>query len=291
MPELPEVETIRLQLQRFLIGHKIEDVEIRYAKKFSGDKKYLIGGKIKEIRRFGKAQAIDLDCGYSILIHIKMTGQLIYTGPNLSRYHALRAPAGFKLSKKVTGGVPGKHTHIIFHLSKGGKLYFNDVRKFGWLKVVKSNEVEKDDFIARLGPEPFKNLNFDNFKKTLSKSSRPIKIILMDQSKISGIGNIYANDALWKACINPKRPSNKLNPSEQKNLYDAIHGVLKEGIKYGGSSENTYVTPDGKEGDYQNHSLVYGKEGNKCKRCHKAKILKFFLSGRGTYFCPVCQRE
>src|SRR3989344_4242765 len=157
MPELPEVETIRLQLQLFLIGHKIEDVEIRYAKKFSGNKKYLSGGKIKEIRRFGKAQSIDLDNGYSILIHIKMTGQLIYAGPNLNK---------FILSKKIIGGVPGKHTHIIFHLSKGGKLYFNDARKFGWLKVVKSNEVEKDDFIARLGPEPFKNLNFDNFKKT-----------------------------------------------------------------------------------------------------------------------------
>ena len=291
MPELPEVETIRLQLQRFLIGHKIEDVEIRYAKKFSGDKKYLIGGKIKEIRRFGKAQAIDLDCGYSILIHIKMTGQLIYTGPNLSRYHALRAPAGFKLSKKVTGGVPGKHTHIIFHLSKGGKLYFNDVRKFGWIKVIKTSEVEKDDFIARLGPEPFKNLTIDYFRKLLSKSSSPIKILLMDQSKISGVGNIYANDALWFSRINPKKASNNLSRSQQKNLYDAIHSVLNEGIKFGGSSENSYVTPDGKEGDYQNHSLVYGHESEMCRHCRKAKISKIFLSGRGTYFCPVCQEE
>jgi len=282
MPELPEVETIRLKLQKYLAGHKITDVEIRYGKKFTGNKNNVKGGRITAVRRFGKALAIDLNNGYSILIHIKMTGQLIYDGPNLKT---------LVLSAKVTGGVPGKHTHVIFHLDRGGKLYFNDVRKFGWIRIVRSDKVGEVGFVKELGPEPFKDFNFNYFKEILAKSNRAVKLTLMDQTKIGGVGNIYANDALWLARINPKRKGGSLKPEEEKELYDAIHKVLKEGIDYGGASENAYVTPDGREGDYQNHTLVYGREGELCGRCRRAKIAKFFLSGRGTYFCPNCQEN
>src|SRR4030042_5804426 len=290
MPELPEVESIKLQLRKFLIGHKIENVEVRYRKKFEGDENNLIGGKITNIRRFGKVQSIDLDNGYSILIHIKLTGQLIYRGPNLSSRE--------QLSKKITGGLGGKHTHVIFYLDESGVLYYNDVRKFGWIHIVKTSEIEKHKYIEKLGPEPLVNfynppevvLTIDKFEKILSNTHRAIKIVLMDQAKIGGVGNIYANDALWLAKINPKTPANKLNRVEVKGLYNAIHKVLKNGLKYGGASELAYVTPDGKEGEYQNHTLVYGHEGQPCERCHKSKIKKFFLSGRGTYCCPVCQK-
>ena len=112
----------------------------------------------------------------------------------------------------------------------------------------------------------------------------------MDQEKIGGVGNIYANDALWLSKINPKRPANSLSLDKQKDLYDAVHKVLKEGIKYGGSSELAYVTPDGKEGSYQDYTLAYGRQEEPCERCHKAKFVKYFLGGRGTYVCPVCQR-
>jgi len=112
----------------------------------------------------------------------------------------------------------------------------------------------------------------------------------MDQEKMGGIGNIYANDALWLAKINPKKESKKLGNEEIKKLHDAIHKVLKEGLKFGGASELAFVTPDGSEGKYQNHTLAYGKEGELCKRCKKAKFIKFFLGGRGTYYCPVCQK-
>lgn len=281
MPELPEVESIRLKLAKYIKGHRIEKVELRFAKRFEGDKKSIEGGIVAGVRRFGKVQSIDLDNGWSILIHIKMTGQLIYEGPNL---------AAQTISEKVTGGVPGKHTHIIFHLDKKGKLYYNDVRKFGWIKVVKTREVEKNKFIANLGPEPFKTLDLHYFSKMLLKSSRPIKVTIMDQTKIGGIGNIYANDALWQAKVDPKKPSRNLNSKEQNDLFEAILYVLQEGIKYGGSSENSYVTPDGAEGNYQNHSLVYGHEGEKCKRCKKETIRKYFLGGRGTYWCKNCQR-
>jgi len=282
MPELPEVETIRGKLEKYLIGHEITGADVHY-KNFGGQEEFLVGGRVKSIRRFGKVIAIDLDNGYSLVIHIKLTGQLIYRGSNLKGVP--------ELSKKVVGGVPGKHTHVAFELDKNGALYYNDIRRFGWLKVVKTKEVEEIPFIKKLGPEPFGKLTFELFSQTLSKSARPIKIVLMDQEKLGGVGNIYANDALWLAKINPKRPAKDLGTKEAKTLYRAILKVLKEGIKDGGSSELSYVTPDGKEGQYQKHALAYGREDEPCKRCHKGKFIKCFLGGRGTYVCPVCQRD
>jgi formamidopyrimidine-DNA glycosylase len=282
MPELPEVETIKKGLEKYLVGHKILKVTVNNPKVFSGSPKNLVGGKIKGVRRFAKVLSIDLSNGYSIVSHIKLTGQFIYRGPKLKN------PPN--LSKKIVGGVPGRHTHVIFDLDREGALYYNDVRRFGWIKEVKTSQVEEIPFIKKLGPEPFGKLTFELFNSVLSKSSRPIKIVLMDQEKIGGVGNIYANDALWLSKINPKKAANSLTPEAKKDLYDAIHKVLKEGIKYGGSSELAYVTPDGKEGSYQDHTLAYGREGEPCERCHRAKFVKYFLGGRGTYACPVCQK-
>lgn len=291
MPELPEVETIRLQLSKYLIGHKIEGVEVRNPKYEIREKEDIVGAKIIGVRRFAKVLSIDLSNGFSIVVHIKLTGQLIYRGPNLKGKN-------IRLSAKVVGGVPGPHTHVIFKLDRQGFLYYNDIRRFGWIKVIQSaNLKSQSEFIGKLGPEPVvdeKNppenpLTLEKFEEILSKSGRPIKILLMDQEEIGGVGNIYANDALWLAEINPKRPANRLSEQEAKILYDSIHKVLKDGLKYGGASELAFVTPDGKEGEYQEHTLVYGREGEPCERCHKARIEKYFLYGRGTYFCPKCQ--
>jgi formamidopyrimidine-DNA glycosylase len=259
MPELPEVENIKIQLEKYLVGHRFEDVEIRYGKKFDGNPNDIVGGKVVKIQRFGKAQSIDLDNGFS-------------------------------LSEKVKGGLEGKHTHIIFHLDKGGKLYYNDVRKFGWIKITKSEELKtKNDFIKNLGPEPLRDLTYKKLQETVKSTSRNIKTLLMDQAKISGVGNIYANDALWLAKINPKRQSNTLRLKEQSELFNAIETVLKEGLKRGGASELSFITPDGKEGKYQEHTLVYGREGERCKRC-KSVLKKMKISGRGTYYCGYCQK-
>ncbi|MGA3291562.1 MAG: bifunctional DNA-formamidopyrimidine glycosylase/DNA-(apurinic or apyrimidinic site) lyase [Candidatus Microgenomates bacterium] len=282
MPELPEVETMRLQLEKYLTGHKIISVEVRNRKTFQGDEGKIVGGKVTGTRRFGKVSVIDLNNDYSILTHVKLTGQYIYRGPNLKNPKAL--------SPKVTGGIPGPHTLVIFNLDRGGELYYNDVRRFGWIRIEKTPDVEKEKFISKLGPEPFKDLTLEKFKEILSGSGRPVKIVLMDQTKMGGVGNIYANDALWLAGINPKKKADSLGEKEVKNLYDAILSVLKAGIKYGGASELAFVTPDGEEGEYQNHTLVYGHIGEPCERCHKATIKKFFLGGRGTYFCPICQK-
>jgi len=178
MPELPEVENIRLQLQKYLVGHRIEKVEVRWRKSLPKDEGKLVGGKVLKIRRFGKALSIDLNNRYSAVIHIKMTGQLIYRGPNLSK-----TP---QLSKKVMDGIPGKHTHVIFLLDRKGTLYFNDVRKFGWIKVIKTKDVEDIDFIKKLGPEPFNGLTLKKFKEIVGSTKRAIKVLLMDQTKIGG---------------------------------------------------------------------------------------------------------
>jgi len=282
MPELPEVESIRLQLEKFLVGHKIENVLVANPKIFNENPKNLIGAKFIAIRRFGKVLVMDLDNDLSLVAHVKLTGQFIYRGLNLKK-----SPS---LSKKVTGGLGGKHTHVIFELNRGAKLYYNDVRRFGWIKAVKTKDLKKENkFIANLGPEPLKDLTLAKFKEILGKTRRAVKVVLMDQSKIGGIGNIYANDALWLSKISPKRPANSISEVETKKLFNAVEKVLKTGLKYGGASELAFVRPDGTEGDYQSHSLVYGRTGEMCKSCKKEKIKKEMLGGRGTYFCEKCQ--
>lgn len=287
MPELPEVEAVRVKLSDFLSSHRIESVEIRNSKTFIGDFKKVIGARFLSFRRFGKVLVLDLDNNYSLLVHLKLTGQLIYRGPKL--------PNPPPLSKKVIGGIPGPHTLVIFNLDRNGKLYYNDIRKFGWIKLEETDKVGEEKFIKALGPEPpvFENqsgkvLSLDSFAQILSKTTRPVKIVLMDQSKIAGVGNIYANDALWLAGIDPRRLSNSLSSKEAEKLFKSMIEVLKEGIKRGGSSENTFVTPEGVEGEYQDFTLIYGRDKEKCKRCG-AEIEKIQLSGRGTYFCSYCQ--
>lgn len=270
MPELPEVETIRGQLEKYLVGHKILEIEIRVEKIFPHKNEKLLGGKIKKIRRFGKVLVGDLDNGYSFLVHLKLTGQLIY-------------------SNREVKNKPNKFTHVIFSLDKGAKLFFNDARKFGWIKVEKTKAVEKESFIQKLGPEPLKDLTLKIFQQALASTRRPIKVLLLDQSKISGVGNIYANDALWLAKIHPSRPAKSLKKDEVKELLVAIKKVLEAGLKYQGASDQWYITAEGKKGKYQEHFLVYGKTGQPCQRC-KTKLERISLGGRGTFFCPFCQK-
>lgn len=294
MPELPEVETIRLQLQKYLVGHTITDVNVRLAKQITGEVQSVIGAKVQAVRRFGKGLVIDLDNDYSIAIHVKMTGQLIYR----SRQQAS------SLSPKV-GKLPGKATHVVFRLktksdkrkvkSEKGKveeseafLYYNDVRQFGWIKIVKTDEVMNLQFFKTLGSEFLKDLKLDKFQSILRFTKAPVKSLIMDQSRMAGVGNIYANDALYVAKIHPRRPANSLTDIEVKTLFKAIEDVLKKGIKAGGSSEWSYVDALGQEGNYQKQFLVYGKAGKKCLRCGST-IEKIALGGRGTFFCTKCQ--
>jgi len=282
MPELPEVETIKMGLEKYLVGHKVEKVEVRLKKILTGGKELLVGGEITGVRRFAKVLCLDLNNGYSALIHLKMTGQPIYRGPNL------KTPT--RLSEKVVGGLPGIHTHVIFHLDRGGNFYFNDFRRFGWIKIVKTQELKEDSFVGKLGPEPLRDLTEEIFNNILSKTKKSIKVLLMDQTKIGGVGNIYANDALFLAGIHPKRAANSLDQREMLKLFKSVEKVLKDGIKYGGASEHAYVTSEGLEGRYQEHFLVYDRAGLPCPNSCGEKIQKTNLGGRGTYFCPKCQK-
>lgn len=282
MPELPEVENVRLQLDKYLVGHFLKNIEIRNDSSFLGDKDGVIGGRVESIRRFGKLLVIDLDNYHSLAIHVKMTGQLIYRGVNL------KDPP--QLSDKVKDGLGGKHTHVVFTLDQDSTLYFNDVRKFGWIKVVNTDEVEELEFVRKLGPEPIDGLTLEKFKEICGSTSRAIKTLLMDQSKIGGVGNIYTNDALFLARIHPQKKANKLTNDQVLKLYHAIEEVLKKGLKYGGSSQSSFVKVDGKAGEYQEHFLVYGREGKVCPNCG-LKIKKTKVGGRGTFFCPNCQKQ
>lgn len=281
MPELPEVETIRLGLQKYLVGHKIEKIDIRLPKIISGDVRNIEGGKVTAVRRFGKGLVIDLSSKYSIAIHIKLTGQLVYRGPNLKEKVVL--------SKKVGESLPSSRTHVIFELDKNGFLYYNDLRQFGWIKIVRTDEVFDLPFFRDLGPEPFGKLTFLVFKKIISASNMPVKPLIMDQKRIAGIGNIYANDGLFDAGINPQRRAGTLTEIEIKTLYNSLLKVLKAGFKYKGASELNFVNAKGEEGEYQEHSLVYGRKGKKCKRCG-GEIKKIYFAGRGTFYCPTCQK-
>lgn len=273
MPELPEVETIKLGLQKHLVGHTIHEIEIRLAKQFHGDPILLVAAKVIAVRRFGKGLVIDFSNGFSLAIHVKMTGQLLYVAKGARRED-----------------LPDNYTHIIFHLDKGATLHYRDIRQFGWVKVIPTEEIAHMPFFKNLGPEPLKNLTYELFAQVLSVSKNPIKIVLMDQAKMAGIGNIYANDALYMAKIHPKRQASSLTPQETKALFAAIETVLRKGIEVGGASERDYVNALGGRGKYQNFFLVYKKDGENCSRCGKS-IEKIKLGGRGTFFCPTCQRE
>ncbi|TAN58511.1 bifunctional DNA-formamidopyrimidine glycosylase/DNA-(apurinic or apyrimidinic site) lyase [Patescibacteria group bacterium] len=301
MPELPEVETIKRQLLKEVIGKKIKEVELRlpklaYFEGFKGDgstgspqaaknfKKNLEGAKIGKADRAAKILILTLSNDYTLLVHLKMTGQLIYRAKNgkMRRGGHPWPPAAVE--------VPNKWTHIIFHFVDGSKLYFNDLRQFGYMKLVKSDELAEQKEIRKLGIEPFdKNFTVELFSKMLKCHAKAkIKPLLMDQNFISGIGNIYADESLHYAGILPTRPAGKIKPEEVKRLYQGIKIILKKSIAKGGTSSDTYVTLSGQKGGYEKYLKVYGREGKKCLRCGGI-IKRIKLGGRSAHFCPDCQ--
>ena len=282
MPELPEVETIVRELDRVLPGKKIAAVSVLRAKSFIGDEKELVGKTIGSVERRSKMTVV----GFShypkkLVIHLKMTGQLIY----LSGTHRV---VGGHPTPDWVNELPSKSTRVVIELDNGAKLFFNDLRVFGWLKVMANGKWQMA--ISKMPPDvTSKEFTVEYFAKVLGKSGRPIKLVLMDQAKFGGVGNIYANDALYLARISPKRKAKEITEKEGGELYEAVKKVINLGIKYGGASVDKYVDAAGMGGKYQEHFLVYGRNGQKCKRDGKV-IKKIKLGGRGTYFCPGCQQ-
>ncbi len=293
MPELPEVETLKLGIKKYVVGHKILDIEISKPKMFSGDKEAVIGAKITGVRRIGKGLILELSNGFVLAIHIKMTGQLVFRDEKTK---------DIPLSIKVGSSLPAKYTHIIFKLDKGATLYFNDMRRFGWVKILPKDEAGNLPFFRDMGPEPLaalgiestepksRELTFERFKSIVESKTTQIKPLITDQTNMGGIGNIYANDALFKAKISPMRPGKSLSEKEIKSLYDSILSVLKKGLESNGASELSFVNILGQDGEYQNHTLVYGKKGKPCPNKCGGEIKFIKLAGRGSYYCPKCQK-
>ncbi|MFC1727648.1 bifunctional DNA-formamidopyrimidine glycosylase/DNA-(apurinic or apyrimidinic site) lyase [Patescibacteria group bacterium] len=277
MPELPEVETIKGDLAKLIVGKEILDISTDVPKQVQPSlkkvKKVIIGLQIKQVNRRAKILQIILSNNWALIVHLKLTGRLLFRKKN---------------------DPPDKWVHVIINLGslvKGKKkefqLRFSDSRKFGWIKLVNNQELKKIN--QKFGPEPLADLDQKTFKKILSSTRRVVKGLLLDQKKIAGIGNIYACDALFLAQIDPRRPANQLSGEEEKSLFQAIEKVLKAGIKYRGASDQYYLDALGHKGSYQDHFLVYGRTGKKCFGC-SGKVKRIVVGGRGTFYCPVCQR-
>ncbi|MFA4833814.1 MAG: bifunctional DNA-formamidopyrimidine glycosylase/DNA-(apurinic or apyrimidinic site) lyase [Patescibacteria group bacterium] len=304
MPELPEVETIKNDLKKRILRKKIIGVEIRGKKivnpirdkslngarnKPAGFTKILQGNSFHTINRIGKLLIFELaDKKNFLLIHLKMTGQLIYCGKGEIVAGGHEAGGEEKKIPGVGEALPNKHTRLIFSFQGGVKLFFNDLRKFGYAKIVNEKELEK--IKGEYGPEPLtKRFTLAAFRKILEGKNAPIKAILLNQGLIAGIGNIYADEALFEARIRPSRPGRSLSTREKEALFKAINYLLKKAIKYRGTTFSNYVDAAGKRGNFTKLLKVYHREGDKCKRCG-AVIKKVRVAGRGTRFCEKCQK-
>ncbi len=294
MPELPEIETIKLQLQKHLVGEVLERLEKLHVKSVQGDMELIKEKKVIGVKRLGKMLVLELDKGLNIAIHFKMSGQLILVH-KVESYKIHKAKeeriVGGHPTQDWTGELPSKHTRAIFYFKSGKVMYFNDQRIFGWVKILNDKSLKSFKLLKNMGPEPW-NMTDEEFFQKIHRKNRAIKLVIMDQEVISGVGNIYANDGLWEARIDPRKKAKTLGQKDCQTLKQSLIKVLKEGIKYGGATatDAKYVDLRGFGGHYQDHFRVYDREGKKCLRNDNGIIKKIKLGGRGTYFCPICQK-
>ncbi len=276
MPELPEVETVRSQLQERIADRTITDVTLRRP-----DLRWpipidlhdrLTGAKITSIVRHGKYLFILTDKPDGLGAHLGMSGS-------------------FRTVDKGDNAEFGKHDHAVITFKDGGKLVFNDPRRFGALFLTSSADWRQDKQLANKGPDPVtEKITAEWFHGQLQKRKTPIKVALLDQGLLSGVGNIYASEALFMAKIKPARPAQDLTKKQAGMLLDAIHAVLAKAIAFKGSTLRNYAHIDGGVGGFQNEFLVYGQAGKTCPVCHSSIIVKSVQAGRATYSCPKCQK-
>lgn len=264
MPELPEVETICRQLDKVLTGQRVKALQ--------GPTLQVRGKKILGVKRKAKMIIIELSGGESLLIHLKMTGQLLYEENN----------------KFLISNIQKKYTRVIITLDKG-KVFFNDLRKFGWIKLVTRGQLL--ELSKKLPPDVVdKEFTLNYLRKILTSSGQALKIVLLDQQKMGGIGNIYVNEILFCAKINPRKLTRDIYGTQVRYLHRCIKKIINAGIKYGGTTaaDKGFINAFGQSGKFQKYLKVYENKGN-CHQC-KTKIIKIKLGGRGTYYCPECQK-
>ncbi len=284
MPELPEVQTIVSDLDKKVVGLTIVGFGSVWKKSVRPSlakfKKGIIGEKVVALRRVGKHIILDLDSGSSIVIHLKMTGHLLFKSKKL------RSSASKFFGERVNGYV--RHW---FEFDDNSRLEFSDMRKFGWLALVKTSEVEKMKEISQLGIDALSvDLNFKRFDELLGlKPKSKIGILLLDQKWVAGIGNIYRSEILFEAGINPEKLVKDLKIGERKKIYQEMRRILRKAIKLRGTSDSDYRDTDGQKGSFQNFLKVYRKNGELCPNC-EGKIKRFKLGQRSVFWCPKCQK-
>ncbi len=289
MPELPEVETVRQGLVRLILGRRIVGVWADNAKSFPNAQqdvdRFLIGSKVVTVARRAKVLLVGLSTDYSLVIHLKMTGQLVFRMNDDSQRFGAGHP-----NDSLVGELPDKSTRVVLDFGDS-KLFFNDFRKFGWVKLVPTAEVPNIDFMQRLGPEPLAaDFTVGAFRQRLARRNNTcVKAALLDQSVIAGVGNIYADESLWAAKIHPTTLVKNISVRKLNTLFTEMQAVLRLSIEKGGSTDKNYVNAEGKKGSYMGFARVFRREGQACPRCGTT-IIKTRVAGRGTHLCPHCQR-
>lgn len=287
MPELPEVETVRLQLKHKILGKTIGSVEIFHMKTINHDRsisKKLTGKIIDNIDRVGKLLIFSFrdESNLFLLAHLKMTGQFFFVGKKGDV-----SGGGHSMTAADTN-LPHKHTRVAFHFTDSTTLYFNDMRLFGYTKLAHAKEVAE----ARkgFGPEPIDpEFNIGWFTERIRRRSTPVKAALLDQSFVAGLGNIYVDEALWRAAVKPTRKASTLTKKEAAAIAAASRDVMLESISVGGTTFQHFKDTGGENGNFTDYLKVFGKQNTPCPRCG-AIIKKIRVAGRGTHYCPKCQK-
>ena len=289
MPELPEVEVVKRSLTskiQKLVVEKItvKDEKLRYRinkKKL----KTLLGLKIIKILRRSKFLLFIFEKNTVMLVHLGMTGKFFFLNKNAKKFKT-------SFYYNIDESKDNKHNRLIFSLSKKQKLIYNDVRKFGFIKVLDKRQLQNNLHLKNLGPEPLGNsFDFKYFKNYLINRNRTIKDILMDQKFVSGLGNIYVNEVLFLSKVKPTKKTYLIKNKEIHKIIKSTKKTLKKAISLGGSSLRDFSSSDGKKGEFQQYFYVYGRKGENClnRNCNK-KIKKIIIGNRATFYCPKCQK-
>ena len=287
MPELPEVETVRMQLRHKVTSKTISSVEVFHSKTVNHDSTIedrLLGKTIADIDRVGKLMIFSFvnESELYLLAHLKMTGQFFYVD------HSGAVSGGGHTMTKHDFDLPAKHTRIAFHFTDQSSLYFNDMRLFGYTKLASASEVAQAK--KGFGPEPIDpEFDCEWFVKKLRTRKTPVKAALLDQSFVAGLGNIYVDEALWRAKVRPMRRADRVTKAEAALLCKASGDVMNESINVGGTTFQHFVDTGGENGNFTDYLMVFGKQGTPCSRCG-TNIVKTRCAGRGTHYCPGCQK-
>ena len=319
MPELPEVETVRRGLAELLPGRAVARVLVFDSPKSFPNaptdvEQFLYGARVTAVRRRAKVLVIDLDTRYSLVVHLKMTGQLVFrqgsshgarVSPKKSRGPRKVAQdfsadiareiddfAGGHPNDSLIGELPDRSTRVQIEFTDGSRLFFNDQRKFGWVKLLPTDEVKNLPFMQKVGPEPLDpNTRAEDFiQRIRRRQNSMIKPAFLDQAVIAGVGNIYADEALWAARIHPQTRVKNVSDRQLNTLFNELRQILKLSIDQGGSTDRNYVDAEGRKGNYLAFARVFRREGQACHRHPDQEIIKLKVGGRGTHICPICQK-